>query len=462
MKNIFKFIYNKKDNGIYRIITILGIRIITKPIELKLLKRQKKCFTKFKSYFSLLNKFNKSIVLANFYNIPIENNPSIAVFGVLPPEKTGIANCNAKIFGINSYYEVFSDFKSFSHFITAEKYINDNYKNNFFPIEYFYKYKNNYDKKIFVLGNSYHNIRYLDYAIEEKDKKNSYLYFHEANSLNLIYSYTDCSVRKFKEIIINYYPSIYNKINCLKNKYQIIQILQKEKIYGIKIILQFTNIKNIIVNNDKCKELIINETKETNYYNKINIIKMFHPIEKLNKENIKKQYKKLHDNIYIGSFGYLDSVKGSDTVIKVINILNKKCNNKIKLVVSGYNAKNYINTIKDKTLTENIICFETKNTEDFISLMDSVDMAIQLRNNPQGESSGVICQLLALNKKIITTKGFVSKELSKSVREVKPFISAEELTLEILDYLEDKTIIDNSELIEKYSFENLSNKLLEL
>ena len=108
------------------------------------------------------------------------------------------------------------------------------------------------------------------------------------------------------------------------------------------------------------------------------------------------------------------------------------------------------------------MCFETKDTEDFISLMNSVDIAIQLRNNTIGESSGVINQLLGLNKKIITTKGFVSKELSKSVREVKPFISAEELALEILYYLEDKTIIDNSELIEKYSFENLGKKILEL
>ena len=36
MKTIFRFIYDKKDEGIYRKRTIFGIKIITKPIELRL------------------------------------------------------------------------------------------------------------------------------------------------------------------------------------------------------------------------------------------------------------------------------------------------------------------------------------------------------------------------------------------------------------------------------------------
>ena len=34
MKSIFKFIYDKKDEGIYRKRIIFGIKIITKPYEL--------------------------------------------------------------------------------------------------------------------------------------------------------------------------------------------------------------------------------------------------------------------------------------------------------------------------------------------------------------------------------------------------------------------------------------------
>ncbi|WP_302279948.1 hypothetical protein [Brachyspira pilosicoli] len=34
---MFKFIYSKKDEGVYRIRRIFGIKIITKPIELRIL-----------------------------------------------------------------------------------------------------------------------------------------------------------------------------------------------------------------------------------------------------------------------------------------------------------------------------------------------------------------------------------------------------------------------------------------
>lgn len=80
------------------------------------------------------------------------------------PEESGIANFNAKVFGTNKNFDVFSNFKSYKNFITACKYLNNDYKYNFIPLEYFDKnnnYKNNYNKKIFVLGNSHHNIPYL-------------------------------------------------------------------------------------------------------------------------------------------------------------------------------------------------------------------------------------------------------------------------------------------------------------
>lgn len=428
--------------------------------EINLLALKNTLFNRFNLHFYNYNNLNKDLTLSNSYNINIKNNSNIAVFGTLPPEESGIANYNANTFGTNKNFDMFSDFKSFRNFIIACEFLNNDYKYNFIPIEYFDK-ENKYNKKIFVLGNSPHNVPYLKYAIKEKDKENSYLYIHEAHQLFLIYFYLNASATNFKEIIIKYYPNMDKYIKNLKELNEIFNILIKNNIYGIKILLSLTNIKNIIVNNDKCEKLIINEARNTKYYKKLNIIKAFHPIEKLN--NIKNNIlPKDNSYNYIGTFGMLhDYYKSTDIIIKSINILNKKYNKKIKLVISGYKADEYLKNT-NKTLTENIVCFNAKKTEDFISIMNSVDIAVQLRNYPHGESSGVICQLLSLNKKIITTKDFLSKELSDKIREVKPFINAEELALEILDYLEDKNIIDNSELVEKYSFENLANKLLEL
>lgn len=89
-----------------------------------------------------------------------------------------------------------------------------------------------------------------------------------------------------------------------------------------------------------------------------------------------------------------DYYKSTYIIIKSINILNKKYNKKIKLVVSGYGADEYVKNT-NKTLQENIISITSKNDKDFLSILNSVDIAIQLRNYPHSESSGVICQLLS-------------------------------------------------------------------
>ena len=45
MKNILKFIYNLEDKGVYRIRTILGIKITTKPLILRLISLENKIDT---------------------------------------------------------------------------------------------------------------------------------------------------------------------------------------------------------------------------------------------------------------------------------------------------------------------------------------------------------------------------------------------------------------------------------
>ena len=84
------------------------------------------------------------------------------------------------------------------------------------------------------------------------------MYIHEAHQLFLIYFYLNASITNFKEVIIKNYPNVDKDIKNLSELNEISNILIKKNIYGIKILLLLTNIKNIIVNNDKCKELIIN------------------------------------------------------------------------------------------------------------------------------------------------------------------------------------------------------------
>ena len=55
MKNILNFIFSKKDEGIYRTYRIFGIKIITKPIRLKLDMIENLIFTKMQEIETKLN-----------------------------------------------------------------------------------------------------------------------------------------------------------------------------------------------------------------------------------------------------------------------------------------------------------------------------------------------------------------------------------------------------------------------
>lgn len=402
------------------------------------------------------NKCNWDIVSKKVINKLYEISKSVkintAVFGALPPEITGLAPYNAKTFGKNSNFHVFSKINSFTNFNFANKFIKDNFKNNFIPINYYYKFldKYEYKKRIFVLGNSDHNIEYLKYAIKESNKNNNYLYLHEASLLGLLYYYFNCSEEALYNYLKLYYPDI-------KYKNKLLNYLTINNISGIRLVLGMTNINNIIVNNNRAKNLIINEIKYTDFFDKVKIFTMFHPIERL--DNIKP--KLLNDEyIYIGSFGIPSQHKDTFTIIEAIDIIINKYKKKLKLILAGYNVNNYINSI-DKNLLKNIVSFDSPDNDTFFSIMNSVNIAVQLRNNSIGESSGVIAQLIGMNKKIITTSGFVEYSNINNIKEVKKNISKDELVVEILNYL-DENVIDNNEAFNVYSYDNLSNKLLEL
>lgn len=383
-----------------------------------------------------------------------------AVFGALPPETTGLAPYNANTFGINEKYDVFSDFANVFNFEYAQTFLPKNdYTNNFFPIELYGELnkKYNYKKKIFVLGNSIHNILYLQKAINEIDKQNSWLYLHEALLLGLLIYFFDWEFSKIKNILIKFYP----KISPLKTISEIIEYCRDNNILCVIPILSLTNIKNIIVNSESCKNLILNEIKNYKFDIKLNFIVAFHPLLKL--KNIEPMNLKNSKNqLIIGSFGYCDNkYKLTDIIIKSIQILNENYNMDAKLVLAGFNINEYLNSIECSIVKKYIIAIDSPSEDKLFSIMRGVDIAVQLRNYDYGASSGCICQLLSLNKTIIATKNIISNsEFFEKIYIVEGDIKSKELALKIIENVKNKKDIDNQDLIDKFSYKNLSNILL--
>lgn len=383
----------------------------------------------------------------------------IAVFGVLPPEKTGIAYFNAQTFGINNSFNVFSNMKALKDFTVAGNISGLEYKNNFFFIEAYdiLKMQINYGAKIFILGNSEHHIPYLRQAIIEPDKQHSWLYFHDIKVMDFICYFLLLDIVAIKDIFCKVYPEFAAKIINLNTLNDLMSFFEENKRCGIKVIVYLTGITKVIINNDFAQQLAEYDFLGEN----IETTKLFLPIANLNDVSYKKL--DVDSNIFlIGSFGLpSDKYKATDTVIGAVSILNQEYNISAKCIIAGYHVDKYYQSLT-RNLRNLVIPFSDMSEKELFSIMKSVHMAVQLRNVRRGESSGVVSLLLGMNKKIITTENFIDFELEKYCGLVPRFVTQEALAEAIIKEMQINRNMNNNLLLEKYSFQSLSDTILSM
>lgn len=383
-----------------------------------------------------------------------ENNTNIAVFGTLPPDQSGIANYNNLLFVNSPKYDVFCFDRQYIAYHSSM-----NGGMNVYPYFLYNEFKTAYKQKIFVLGNSPHNCPYLEMAIAENDKANSWLYLHEARLIDFIFWYFD-NRNKSSELGVllkNCYPEVIPEnipAQILINK--LLKHCLKNKIYGLRVIHKLTGISNFIVNNDCARTLVESELQNCN----VTIKKAFLPITDLRNT---KAYEINGDQsvLYIGSFGLPDdNAKQTRKIIQATIVLNKKYGKTVKLILAGYGVKRYYQSLTSEEKVY-VVPFDSPNNEEFYSLMKLVQLGVQLRPNPQGESSGVICQLLGMGKKLITTKGFIDSNLRIYSKEVSSNVRDQELA-ELISNMLNEGEFDNAELLREYSFDVLKKVLPDL
>jgi hypothetical protein len=417
---------------------------------------------------SLLKKSPPSIAL-NAYSVLMSSvhtsapKDRIAVFGVLPPQKSGIAYFNAGTFGLDDTFHLFSAMQTQEDHVAARNIVGPEYKNNFFTLETYsiIKTKINYKTKIFVLGNSEHNIPYLMQAVNEPDKQNSWLYLHDGMTRNVIYLLFQYKTEMCKEIFCKVYPEFAAKMTQFNTLNNLADFLEENNLYGARVIIYLTGITNVIVNTHWAQKIVEYEMNENTFIKNIKIVKLFLPLPNLNYICCKNVCSD-KNTFLIGSFGIPnDQYKSTKTIIETISVLNKKYNIKSKCILAGYHVDQYYKCIP-RDLQNFVMPFYNIPEDELFSLMKSVHLAVQLRNITCGESSGIISQLMGMNKKIIATENFVDIELEKSCITVPKFVSKETLADVIMKELQTNNEINNNTLLDQFSFQNLSNKILKL
>ena len=339
-------------------------------------------------------------ILASLNSKSVDSNQYLAFFGCFPPQESGIAHVNneflKKFNKSHAFLEPF-DFVNYRAHSNLEESLIRCFSSELFELlNYYYKY----ETQVFVLGDSFHNLNTLINCINSHIE-NSWLYLHEAECHGLLRSFSE-------------------KIGCsLEALYSLFYDQQSNKRrYGLIPLIRLTGIKQIIVNNSQCRDLVASELVQEK---KLRIVKAFHPIEWVRRTT--KPGKKRNGVFVIGSFGAPSSLKGTHIVIKAVERL-VKMGVPVKLVIAGYCVKRYFSNLDIPPWLQAI---DSPSDEELQKLEEKADISVQLRLKPHGETSGVISQLLGLGSCIVTTKGFVDEDLSSLVTEVDPRVTDLEL-----------------------------------
>ncbi|EAL7638909.1 hypothetical protein DVI98_08890, partial [Campylobacter coli] len=108
--------------------------------------------------------------------------------------------------------------------------------------------------------------------------------------------------------------------------------------------------------------------------------------------------------------------------------------------------------------------YENVTDDQFYGLINQVDLVVQLRKKPRGESSGPIVSALVLDKKIITSKDFVDKKIEDKVFVLDNHeLDYKKIAEKILECIQTSSdVVNYSEIKNSYTYSNLAKLLDEL
>ncbi len=396
---------------------------------------------------NILEKYNwqncANSVIDKLYELKenINKQDKIAVY---IPSKGSVAEYSTKIFSYSpDTFDCFSDFNTLKDYDNLKEKCAYTDNINLFDIEnypdmnQFYNYKH----KIYVLGNSYYHLMPLKEAIKTKGEPNRWIYLPEPVAYELIKHYYNIKDYDFKDLVLKWYPEVIDKISDL-DKMGSNEFILEHKTGFIRALYHLTGIKNYLIYSKKGYEFL-NERLSKEEKEKLNVYEIRFPVEKI-EWNKKRQ---LFNNGYtVGSFGIAHHTKQSNLIIKAVEKLRNEGFN-VNLILAGYKVSSYVKHVNHCISKDNLLCIDNPTEDEFLTLMNSVDLAVQLRPKMWAATSGVVCELGGLGKQMILTKGLEYEAIESFCDFVGDNVSIDELASKIKEgLLNPKNInIDNTD-----------------
>lgn len=409
--------------------------------KLKLLKKNIKIY--FLNFF-LRKKAEKILSLG-------KNTNKIGFFTPLPPAQTGTA-----LYALNVYQNIFDDLDFISDIYDLKTYqktlsfVPEKYHSHIVPL--ILEQKRTYEHIILNLGNSSFHLPYLIYAIKTKGKEKRHIVLCETQICHMLQTYCNEFNLNFFEMLQKYYPEKFstNRVNS-----DFLKSLKEKNIFGIRPLIDLTGINDFIVYRETGKIMLLSDLKGSVFENNVRVSVIPMGVEQIYPQPVPALLEK--EGYNIGSFGIAHDMKQTDKIIEAVNLLNHQ-GKKVTLWLVGYNVSNYVRSF-DLT---NVRIIEKASFNQLYSIMSAVDLAVQLRKFSNGEGSGCIAELIALNKNFIAAENLFEPYFRQSGVSVPDDCSVTDLAERIWIELNNKTIRNNSSLLETHTFKNTAEKFMEI
>jgi SAM-dependent methyltransferase len=192
---------------------------------------------------------------------------------------------------------------------------------------------------------------------------------------------------------------------------------------GIRTMLNDVPLTGLIVHSQAAKQIV---QRDWPTFDEARLRVLFHPLF----EPYAARNWVGGGGLRIGTFGVAGDYKQTELIIEAFRIIRAE-RPEASLLLAGYHVGTYA---RDMGLLgePGILVKESPSDFELLSLMASVDVAVQLRWRNMGESSGVIPQLLSLDVPLLTSPIGAMQEYGEAVGYVPVPCDAHQLTVEIL------------------------------
>ncbi len=106
------------------------------------------------------------------------------------------------------------------------------------------------------------------------------------------------------------------------------------------------------------------------------------------------------ERLTVGSFGYPGADKSTERVIDAVRALHAG-GHPVRLLLAGYGVARYAAAHAEALAPLEVELLDAPADRQFCRAMQAVDVAVQLRVENRGESSGVVAQLIALGRRVL-------------------------------------------------------------